>query len=319
MCLIIHKENKGKISRDLLERAIHTNSDGWGIVQPTGKRLKILRGLSTTSFFKCIEKMEEPCTIHFRLATHGDKTVENTHPYEFKAGNFRYAVMHNGILNIPIEDTKKSDTWHFCDNVLKPILTSHGNRFGDKYLTNMLGELVGSYNKMVIYRHDGKSIIINERMGTVHENMWLSNNYSVSHWSHNSSWREYDNYQDYIGDKYDKKYTLPNSFLQPCQSEKRENIKYFDTKTGEWKDWADYELPANSYYTLDGHLVEHQESHPFRNSVPELEPEPDLSLSDFTGMDEEEILAFIKEFPKHVAEAIVFHLEETKNENQATH
>ncbi len=76
-----------------------------GICTPT----KSYRGLSFNAFYKAIKKVDsdEPCVIHFRLATHGSVKRANCHPFYDKETNTYFA--HNGILNIQA-DRDKTDS-----------------------------------------------------------------------------------------------------------------------------------------------------------------------------------------------------------------
>lgn len=105
---------------------------GW----QTGKTLASDRNNDNKPFAKdCFELWEreakgKDASLHFRFRTHGDICDENTHPYKVlsKADGDAEDVwlMHNGTLNTGNQmDKTKSDTWHFVEFFLKPILKTN--------------------------------------------------------------------------------------------------------------------------------------------------------------------------------------------------
>lgn len=93
--------------REILKAMYRANGDGCGFCTPT----KYYRGLSFDTFMQKISRVrvDEPCIIHFRLATHGSIKRSNCHPfYDASTGTY---FAHNGILNvIPYRDTTDSET-----------------------------------------------------------------------------------------------------------------------------------------------------------------------------------------------------------------
>ena len=62
-------------------------------------------------FVRCLKRrnINEPCLIHFRLATHGSIKQENCHPFHDRKTGVYFA--HNGILDIkPTNDKTDSET-----------------------------------------------------------------------------------------------------------------------------------------------------------------------------------------------------------------
>ncbi len=183
MCLIVHRPIGAVIPEDLLRRGIHDNSHGWGIMALSRRgKIRIDRGLESHKFWNAFDTYpaDTPLAIHFRLATHGEKTVRNCHPFILNGG--KYAMMHNGVLDVSTaSDTSRSDTYHFGEHVLGPILSAHPSLFGDVALGETLEGLIGNGNKLVIMRAgDGATWILNPHSGRNHEGMWLSNAYSLA-------------------------------------------------------------------------------------------------------------------------------------------
>ena len=120
MCVIIVKPAGVKMpSNEIINAAYHANPHGCGLISPS----VFYKGLSYRSFKKHLQKVreDEPCIIHFRLATHGSIKRANCHP--FNRGDVWFA--HNGILNIqPIGDMTDSET--ALQKVIYPAIVKYG-------------------------------------------------------------------------------------------------------------------------------------------------------------------------------------------------
>lgn len=95
MCVIIFKpKGVAMPSNDIINACARANRDGFGFCTPN----KFYKSTSFEKFkseLKAVEK-DEPCIMHFRLATHGKVSKTNCHP--FKQGDVYFA--HNGVLSI---------------------------------------------------------------------------------------------------------------------------------------------------------------------------------------------------------------------------
>ena len=88
--------------------------------------------------------------------------------------------MLNGVLaRVPTIDREKSDTWHFAEYVLGPMLSGRPELFGTRELVATLSAIIGTGNKLVVLRDDGASMIVNRDRGVKHEGLWLSNAHSL--------------------------------------------------------------------------------------------------------------------------------------------
>lgn len=127
MCLIIWRQAKQYITDEFLKDVWSRNDDGWGIMWTDKFKVNVHRGMDYESFIKEYRALEKDkrrqMVIHFRMATHGAKTIKNCHP--FKVMDDVY-LMHNGIISIdiPTMDKELSDTKIFVRDVLRPILKS---------------------------------------------------------------------------------------------------------------------------------------------------------------------------------------------------
>ncbi len=94
-------------SREIVTAMHRANSHGMGMCTPTIN----YKGMSFDSFYRHLRQrtIEEPCLLHFRLATHGSIKKANCHP--FYDGETDTYFMHNGILDIePRGDMTDSET-----------------------------------------------------------------------------------------------------------------------------------------------------------------------------------------------------------------
>lgn len=145
MCVIIVKPAGVKMPGiDTINAAYTANPDGCGIVSPS----VFYKGLSYRSFKKHLKKVsdDEPCIIHFRLATHGSIRSANCHP--FRRGDVWFA--HNGILDIrPHGDMTDSET--AFQNIIYPAITRHG--YGSNEMDLAVYAVIG-YSKFAFLQDD---------------------------------------------------------------------------------------------------------------------------------------------------------------------
>lgn len=94
-------------SREIVTAMHLANPHGMGMCAPSVS----YKGMSFDTFYKRLQKrsIDEPCLLHFRLATHGSIRMANCHPfYDHNTGTY---FMHNGILDVrPHGDMTDSET-----------------------------------------------------------------------------------------------------------------------------------------------------------------------------------------------------------------
>lgn len=157
-----------------------SNPDGFGVMYPTTKGLKIAKTLpkNHTELRAFIERLPSDgrmVAAHARWRTHGDVDKGNCHPYEVIPGST--AMAHNGILNTGnAADKSKSDTWHFIEDYLKGAAP---DTLHDPAFAKMLGEFIGD-NRFAIMSGDGRLTVVNEDQGVEHGGVWYSNTYAWS-------------------------------------------------------------------------------------------------------------------------------------------
>lgn len=106
MCVLIYKPSGIKMpSKRILKACFRANPHGAGFATPAG----VHHSMNFIGIYRmlCTIPKEEPCILHFRLATTGSVCLKNCHPFK-KNGIF---FAHNGVLNIPTtNDMTDSET-----------------------------------------------------------------------------------------------------------------------------------------------------------------------------------------------------------------
>lgn len=196
MCLL-HTHHADTILSDAwIKDFFSTNSDGIGVMYSERDelgvpQLVIKKFIARTAkeaikFYTDNIKGRE-ALVHWRMATHGDIDHDNCHPYEVvpvESGHGIY-MMHNGILSEGnYMDKSKSDTWHYIQNYIKPLLdpAMGGNPelAFKKAFEYILGEAIGSGNRFAMMDNEGRTVICNESTGVYWNGMWMSNTYAWS-------------------------------------------------------------------------------------------------------------------------------------------
>lgn len=181
MCQAIVKTVDGMLTREVLKRSWDANADGAGFayVDPSTHTIVIQKGFfAFKSFYKAYRKhADKPLIIHFRWATHGEKTPQNCHPFKLADDA---ALMHNGILSnfTPPIGSGFSDTRHFVESYLKPAMRSTGSAESYAYLSTpelitCIESVIGIQNKLAILTPHG-TIIYNEEQGEWVDGVWYS-------------------------------------------------------------------------------------------------------------------------------------------------
>jgi len=177
MCLAIYKPKGVTIKKKYLRNGWDANEDGAGFAIARGGKVEIHKGFFTwKEFYKSFREYNharETAIIHFRFATHGVTNVTNCHPFALGSGD-EYAMIHNGVIDIECSDKALSDTAHFAELVLAPMLEA-GVQFDSGALRFLVEGNIGDLNKIVILRGDGSHVIYNEKQGEWKNGSWYSN------------------------------------------------------------------------------------------------------------------------------------------------
>ena len=183
MCLATLTTNSATLTDDEIRNAWEANSDGAGIAyfDATGK-VRTFRALTLPEFREGYAALiadgrhRSPMAIHFRLATHGDATIRNVHPFHMDAHT---VVCHNGMF--PIESVgSRSDTSIFVGDVLPKLGALW---FDDAHLFDLVEAYCqnGYANKLVLLTDNPDAefaaYIVNESAGHWNDakTIWFSN------------------------------------------------------------------------------------------------------------------------------------------------
>ena len=175
MCIAIYKPEEKIISKATLQECYSSNPDGAGFMFSDDKQLNIEKGFfNFDSFYNAYKQhQDKKVVIHFRIKTHGEINETNCHPF---AVNSSLAFVHNGIISGLDGDKAFSDTIHFNEQILQPLVNKWGNLalFQDPMI-NLLETRIG-YSKLIFLDRHGNHKIMNEHKGEWDNGVWYSNN-----------------------------------------------------------------------------------------------------------------------------------------------
>lgn len=120
MCVIVCKPQGVKMpSERIITACARANRDGFGFCTPD----KFFKSTSFIAFEDKLQavRIDEPCIMHFRLATHGNVMQSNCHP--FQKGDVYFA--HNGILDI-VPFKGKTDSETAFQSIIYPAIERYG-------------------------------------------------------------------------------------------------------------------------------------------------------------------------------------------------
>ena len=154
MCVIIIKPaNVQHLDLTTLRKATKANPDGFGIAYRNGANTRIYKTLSQDDFLYFFERAiltqptSDPYIIHCRIATYGEVTLQNCHPFADKKRNV--AFFHNGTLSINRTDITKTDSETFFRHVYLPLY------YNNRYQANTAADIIRNYSKFAFMFRDG--------------------------------------------------------------------------------------------------------------------------------------------------------------------
>lgn len=225
MCLLhTHPANTPFDEADIKDFYLH-NSDGLGVMWSENDVLYTHKCLPKTAddAWKFYQEhiQNRDCVVHWRMKTHGLIDLENCHPYTiFGAGSeMPMSLMHNGVLFTGnTKDIKKSDTWHYIEDWLKPLLAEHPEMFLNPIMQALIKDHIGSGNRFILMNHKGEQAIINEKDFVTYKGALLSNTYA------------WDSSKGGFGSKYASFQSHRSAFAQG-----QENEEYFYGGAYHWR------------------------------------------------------------------------------------
>lgn len=185
MCLLVSQPATTKFDDAFIKGVYNLNSDGLGVMYAEDSSLFIRRIVPTTEeeFVKFFRENVEgrACAWHARMKTHGHIDLTNCHPYQVISAEEGYPLYlaHNGVLHTGNnKDKSKSDTWHFIQDYLRPMLLKNPEFFMTEAFSDLIGDFIGTGNKFILMDAYGNTVTINEDQGVQHKGAWLSNTYA---------------------------------------------------------------------------------------------------------------------------------------------
>lgn len=189
MCLLVKQSaNAPAISDEWLLDFYESNADGVGVMYAFDGRLIVEKllpkdGKEFVQFYKEHINGKE-CAFHLRMKTHGHIDLTNCHPYEilnYDDHGIDLWLMHNGILHTDNKaDITKSDTWHYINDYLRPMLIDNPDFAFHPSFTALISDHIGNGNKFVLMDNYGRTATMNEDQGVYWGGRWLSNTYAWS-------------------------------------------------------------------------------------------------------------------------------------------
>lgn len=133
-------------SREIVTAMHRANSHGMGMCTPSIS----YKGMSFESFYDRLRQrsVEEPCMLHFRLATHGSIKKANCHPFHDDLTDTYF--MHNGVIDIETRGDMTDSETAFRD-YLAPDIAKYG--LDSDELAYIVHNLIG-YSKFAFMQGD---------------------------------------------------------------------------------------------------------------------------------------------------------------------
>lgn len=192
MCLIIHipKEKKITLPDWFTASVFQRNDDGLGVMAATNGKLMVRKVLPKTAeeadqilkhAITFGQEVNSDVLVHFRMRTHGAIDLDNCHPYPIvDLPEYKVWLMHNGVLRngFKKEDKNKSDTWHYIEQTLKPLLLKQPRIWLTAAFQGLIERDIGSSNKFSLMDNKGNVRIYNRNAGVEWNECWLSNTYA---------------------------------------------------------------------------------------------------------------------------------------------
>lgn len=223
MCLLVTQPEGVVFDDRFLEGVYLHNSDGIGVMYAEDNQLIVKRFLPKTEkdFIKFFRENidNRKCSWHARMRTHGDINLDNCHPYQILSAEDGYPLYmaHNGVLHTGNEaDPTKSDTWHYIQDVLRPMLLKCPELFMVPAFQAMIAEHIGN-NRFVFCDAYGNMVTTNEDQGVQYNGAWLSNTYA---WDTTGTEHDYSYYGGWAK-SYGSTYSSPS----PKKSKKSKKKK----------------------------------------------------------------------------------------------
>jgi len=216
MCIIVFKPKGIKLpDESILRRCYQNNSDGVGIAIQKDNAITIKKFLKWKTFNKYQKRnarKEDNVIYHFRIATHGQINLENTHPFIITRNQKeidsdfitteKTILAHNGIISNLTDVLKKnSDTkllaLLLADEDIKPILFTKG-------IKALITSIIDT-DRLIIMDNKGNNFMLgefNQDKGIYYSNLtWKWTTYIYNYgWGEDGIYNNYYYARPYSGD-----------------------------------------------------------------------------------------------------------------------
>jgi hypothetical protein len=221
MCIAVVNKSK-LIDFDTFEIMAENNPDGMGFSFSDGEKIHIHKTLKDIKSLYSLYQKERKSNggiflIHARIKTHGLTDMANCHPFMISD---KISLIHNGMIDAPILDKTKSDTFHLVQLIM--ALKNPENLFNPKSIESAWIDNLSTGSKICLLHADGRCVIYGEKLGHWVEDDWFSNkSYEENNYSYFRSCA-INSWDDDIYSNWDKPIDNASSY------EKRQSIlKYF--------------------------------------------------------------------------------------------
>lgn len=160
MCVIIQLLENQVMDMAKLSMAAVNNPHGYGLVIKDGDKLETIKRLPKGGNNENIEEIMELLDdhqdkerfLHLRYSTAGGVSDSNLHPFTvFNKDGHEIQLMHNGTMyRFQEKDSVYSDTFHFCQNIVRPLLDAVGGDISKPIVHTVLGEFIGSVSRVCL-------------------------------------------------------------------------------------------------------------------------------------------------------------------------
>ncbi len=173
MCLAIFKPAGVELPEPSIRSGWIGNPDGGGYAFVKEGSIVVRKNFGKLAEFYAAYKKDaeenagSPFVVHFHIRSMGDRSLDNTHPFEFEHG----VLIHNGTLTGTGARSLEgpSDTKLFADKFGKYLTYDNVEKYKKDF------EEALDYNKIVLLYPDGRHHILNEDKGETDNKVWYSN------------------------------------------------------------------------------------------------------------------------------------------------
>lgn len=175
MCIAILNKS-GIVPESHIRTSFANNPDGAGMAWIENGSIKVFKTMKDVDklaslYLSIRNDNDSPIVLHFRIGTHGKKDISNVHPFHI---NSDMIMVHNGIVDSPVIDKQKSDTFHL--SLFLSNLSTYRNLIDTNSIEYGFADTIcAGYSKLIFMDNDGRTSIVSEDKGHWIDQTWYSN------------------------------------------------------------------------------------------------------------------------------------------------